>query len=137
VTVVVTAGAMLLGPAVGAFTSSTASAASMAAGVLAPPTALTVEFDCAVLGLVSPVAELEWTPSGSAFADGYVLERWRGGVLEESHSIAGRTTDEFVDGDTAFELLPATAYTWRLRSRAGSWTSSNAVVTDSTPVVCL
>jgi len=108
---------------------------SVAAASLTPPSALGVTFSCALLGVLRPVAHLTWTPTSSPAA-GYTLERWSGGTLQASYAIAGASTASYDDGLGAVQLGLGTSYTWHLRSTVGTWVSSDAVVTASSPILC-
>jgi hypothetical protein len=135
------AGALVLatpGDVFGAFTSSTTNpGVSMGSASLAGATDLDVEIDCLLVGILRPVAELTWTPSASAWAEGYRIERWNGGVLENTATVTGQTTDAFTDGLGLLHLNLNTTYTWRVRAIAGSWQSPEVSAGATTPVVCL
>lgn len=124
--------------ALGAFGDATADdASSLAAEALQPPSDLVVSFRCVLLGILLPVADLTWTATPSSFAEGYVLERWKGAVLEDMVSIAGGATTSYTDGTGLSGLGLATSYTWRLRAVDRARVSTEAVHTASTPVACL
>lgn len=73
--------------------------------------------------------DLSWERPPSAFADGYVLERWLGDELDASCELTDPDTSEFTDRE-----LPAdTGYTYRLRAVAGDWASEEIGTTTTTP----
>jgi hypothetical protein len=120
----------------GTFSSSTSNATSnLTAGTLQPPTGLGVTFDCVLIGILRPTADLTWIASSSA-ATGYQLDRYKGAVLESSVTISGTSTTAFADGLGLINLGLSTTYTWHLRTYLGSWTSGDAVLTASTPLIC-
>ena len=75
---------------------------------------------------------LSWTPSGSAFADGYLLQRYIGATLDDEHVITPASTATVVDFGG---LDPGITYTYRLIATSGSWRSTAAVV-SYTPASC-
>jgi hypothetical protein len=104
-----------------AFTRSAAGAASFHAATLAPPTGFVASTTCA----------LSWTATTSTWADGYRIERWRNGTLEQTYTVTPATATSF----TEHGLVLAT-YTWRIWAYKGAWTSSIASST-ATIVLCL
>ena len=68
---------------------------------------------------------LTWEATPTSTADGYILERWTGGVLDKSWAITPATTTAFTD-TTAQE---GTAYSYRLRAFEGTDESAEVVVT--------
>lgn len=86
---------------------------------LQPPTGLTLT---AVCGGVTSV-EADWTPTPSAFASGYRLQRYVNGVLDGEQAIGGASTHTATDGP----LQPNGEYEYRLFAEYQNWTSSVAV----------
>ncbi len=74
--------------------------------------------------------DVAWSATGSAFADGYRLERWRNGLLDAEQAIAGAGT--VAVADTA--LLASTTYEYRLYAEYENWTS--AVVSAQVTTAC-
>ena len=81
-------------------------------------------------GVVS--AALSWTPSPSAFADGYILQRYIGATLDDQWVVTPGTTSSLVDFGG---LVPGTGYTYRLITTSGTWRSPPASV-SYTPAAC-
>ena len=75
--------------------------------------------------------DLSWTPSSSPGVDGYVVERWIGGTLDDSFVVTPGTASSYTDGP----LTPGTTYTYRVRAVDGSWRSAPATTTF-TPTAC-
>ncbi|HEV7526143.1 MAG TPA: hypothetical protein VGP92_14320 [Acidimicrobiia bacterium] len=120
----------------GNFSDTTANASStLTAGALQPPTNLVVAVKCVLLGVLRPVADLTWTATTST-GTGYQLDRYKGALLEKSFEIGGTSTITFSDGLGPFNLGLSTAYTWHLRTYLGTWVSSDAITTVSTPLIC-
>ena len=123
--------------AFGAWSGTTADGpSSVAAESLQPPTNLQVSFSCVLIGVLRPVAHLTWTPSVSSGATGYQLDRYKGATLNASFTIPAVSTASYDDGLGALVLSLSTSYTWHLRAYDGTWTSTDAVVSGSTPVIC-
>jgi hypothetical protein len=72
-----------------------------------------------------PSASLTWTASPSSTATGYTLERVVGGSVQATATVPSRTATSATDGP----LVNGTAYTFRLRTTQGSWTSTAATAT--------
>ena len=72
---------------------------------------------------------LAWTPSVSAFAEGYTLRRWQGAALESTRSISPGGASAFIDGP----VVSGATYRYDLESVYASWTSTVTSVT-TTPV---
>ena len=116
-------------PSTAGFTATTSNeSAQFGADVLAPATGLGLTADCAG---GSPVVTVEWTPSASAYADGYTVTRVNGGSTVNAGTATPGTADE-LDDTTA---NAATAYTYTVRSYFGSWTSAGVSATV-TPGAC-
>jgi hypothetical protein len=67
----------------------------------------------------APSASLTWTASTSSGASGYQLERVVGGAVEDTRTLDPVSTTTVTDGP----LVDGTAYTYRLWTYYGSWTS--------------
>lgn len=120
----------------GNFSASTANTVStITAETLQPPSGLAVSFHCALIGILRPVADLSWIATPS-IATGYQLDRYKGAVLDNSTTVNGASTTTYSDGLGVLNLGLSTTYTWHLRTDLGSWVSSDAVLTASTPVLC-
>lgn len=78
--------------------------------------------------LGAPSASLSWTPSASSSASGYQLERVVSGVVEANWTVDPVSASTATDGP----LVNGTAYTYRVRTYLGTWTSSPVTV-DFTP----
>ena len=78
-----------------------------------------------------PNADLTWTPSASAAVDGYIVERWIGGVLDNSTTVTPGTASSYTDGP----LVSGTTYTYRVIATAGTWRST-PLTTTYTPTNC-
>lgn len=118
------------------FSRSAANTTStITAATLQPPTNLGVSFQCVLIGILRPTADLTWTPTPST-ATGYRLDRYKGAVLENDATITSTSTTTFTDGLGILNLGLSTTYTWHLRTYLGSWVSSDAIVTASTPLIC-
>lgn len=77
-------------------------------------------------------ANLSWTPSGSSFVDGYLLQRYIGATLDNEWLITPGSASAVVD----FGGLDAgTTYTYRLRATSGEW-RSDPVSINYTPAAC-
>lgn len=70
-------------------------------------------------------ADLAWTPSTSTPVDGYLVQRWIGGTLDNSATVTPGSASSFTDGP----LTSGTTYTYRVIATAGSWQSTPAVTT--------
>lgn len=79
-----------------------------------------------------PAASLSWTQSTSGFADGYLLQRFIGAVLDDEWLITPGTASSVVDFGG---LIPGTTYTYRLSTTSGDWRSSPVSLTY-TPAAC-
>ena len=76
------------------FSRSVANTTStITAATLQPPTNLGVSFQCVLIGILRPTADLTWTPTPST-ATGYRLDRYKGAVLENE-----RDDHQHVDND--------------------------------------
>ena len=70
----------------------------------------------------TPSASLGWTASSTTTATGYRLERVVGGVVQASATVASVSSTATTDGT----LVNGTAYTYRLATYLGSWSSTVA-----------
>jgi hypothetical protein len=76
----------------------------------------------------TPSASLTWTASPTSAASGYRLERVVGGTVQSTATVTPISAASTTDGT----LINGTAYTYRLRTYYGTWTST-AVSTTFTP----
>jgi hypothetical protein len=76
----------------------------------------------------TPSASLTWTASPTAAATGYRLERVVGGAVQATATVTPVSSTATTDGT----LVNGTAYTYRLATYRGSWTST-AVTAALTP----
>jgi hypothetical protein len=74
--------------------------------------------------LGAPSASLSWTASTSSGASGYQLERVVGGTVQAATTVTPVSTTSTSNGP----LVDGTAYTFRLRTYYGTWTSTTASV---------
>lgn len=69
----------------------------------------------------TPSASATWTATPSSWATDYVLDRVVGGSVQASTTVTPITATSTTNGP----LVNGTAYTYRLRARHGTWTSSD------------
>jgi hypothetical protein len=74
--------------------------------------------------LGAPSASLAWTASTSSDATGYRLERVVGAAVQAGATVDPVSANAATDGP----LANGTAYTYRLRTYSGTWTSPDATV---------
>ena len=91
-------------------------------------TAEWVTFTVALRPAATVSADLTWTASSSSTATGYSLERLVGGTVQSTTTV----TPVSSTGTTVASLVNGTAYTFRLRTYLGTWTST-AVTAALTP----
>jgi len=87
-------------------------------------------------GFLAARAKLEWTPSSSRVADGYVIYRSlaRNGPYETIGVLPGRVVDRFVDNGLSLN----TTYFYRLRATSGNRMSAfTGSARAETPFICL
>jgi len=92
-------------------------------------TAEWVTFTVALRPAATASADLTWTASPSSTATGYSLERVVGGTVQSTTQITPVSTT----ATTVASLVNGTAYTFRLKTYLGTWTSTqvSASVTPS------
>jgi hypothetical protein len=72
----------------------------------------------------NPSAALSWTASTSSGAGGYQLERLVGGTVQTATTVTPVSATSTSSGP----LVDGTAYTFRLRTYYGTWTSPDVTV---------
>lgn len=132
------AAAVIAAPALAFFSPSTGAEHTVSSGRLDAPTTPSASVtDCTPLLDATLRVTVTWTPSSSAFADGYEISRATapGGPYTVRGTVAGASASSFVDSGLAF----STTYYYVVTATRNLWrsppTSSTSVATPGT--LCL